>query len=564
MAIQLAFSLTMEKRERKRAREVAPAGEAPAMCKEAEGKGEAEGEAEGRAKGERGKAKAEGRGKRKGGAGTGRKAADLWGEEGEGEEGVRRPVRLNEAPSGIAAVEVCGPASSYRPAPEDIAEEKAAAAARGAGAGASLARRPAKRQRRGTVSHSAAPTTRKKDATKKRSAKNKAYGQNGKSGCLTEGRNEASLVEVKEESEGNDEITTLAPEVKIEKEEDCAEETVLPSRTTQTKAVPLQESETGSQHNPWSTKLSRTERNKMRKRKLAARQRWKLEAKKRREQRKEDISTLVAEIEEEETAHALELKQRELLRAEMAGRTKRLGKYRFREPATPVLAASDVPQNLRQAKEHVNLFRERFLSFQKRNMLAPQLPIKCVPFLLPAAVVLTRFQAAWTEEKAKGKDEDLCTPLRQVKRIISFFFSKWLARLGERGGGQVEAVRGGAAPLRHPPIRTLPARPCGRPRPRHRPQPQERPAPRPPLYLYFYFHPISTSASTSSSAFAHVDLASEEGLRACGSPSPPPPFPLLAFLLQPQPVPSTPTTPPFPLCSSFREHTPLQSFFLFS
>lgn len=174
--------------------------------------------------------------------------------------------------------------------------------------------------------------------------------------------------EVKQEEEGSE----ISKEEGVEDEEEESEEDGGGSGEL--------EENSSSSHNQWSTKLSRTERNKIRKRRMEHRARWREEARRRRLQREGDWSQilpeLVAEVDEQIALHEKELEHRQLVREEKQTGTKRLGKYRFRDTPTPILPARRLPRALRHATEHVNLFRDRYLSLQKRNMIAPALPIK--------------------------------------------------------------------------------------------------------------------------------------------------------------------------------------------
>ncbi|XP_057281244.1 ribosome biogenesis protein NOP53 [Pezoporus wallicus] len=71
-----------------------------------------------------------------------------------------------------------------------------------------------------------------------------------------------------------------------------------------------------------------------------------------------------------------ELRRRRALRAaaRAAGRARprRVGRLRYQEPALDVQLSHELPESLRVLKPEGSILRDRFKSFQKRNMIEPR------------------------------------------------------------------------------------------------------------------------------------------------------------------------------------------------
>jgi len=60
---------------------------------------------------------------------------------------------------------------------------------------------------------------------------------------------------------------------------------------------------------------------------------------------------------------------KEIVKKDKENIPKKLGKYRFEDPPTAVLLSEELPKNLRSIPVVIDPFKERFQSFQKRNII---------------------------------------------------------------------------------------------------------------------------------------------------------------------------------------------------
>ena len=64
--------------------------------------------------------------------------------------------------------------------------------------------------------------------------------------------------------------------------------------------------------------------------------------------------------------------KRKALESMQEGKPKRLGKHKFIEPDTAVAVSDELVATLRELKPDGNLLKDRFKSFQRRNIIEPR------------------------------------------------------------------------------------------------------------------------------------------------------------------------------------------------
>jgi len=126
-------------------------------------------------------------------------------------------------------------------------------------------------------------------------------------------------------------------------------------------------------HNPYSTKLTQTQRNRMMRRQAQERERAKKLELKAQRRKFEKLPQLIKELNEKELLDMKQQEEKTKRKVESQRvKTKKLGPHRFDEGPKPVLLSAELPNNLRSLQPPVSLFTERFKSLQKRNLLEPR------------------------------------------------------------------------------------------------------------------------------------------------------------------------------------------------
>jgi len=134
-----------------------------------------------------------------------------------------------------------------------------------------------------------------------------------------------------------------------------------------------EEEEGEKQHNPYSIKLTRTQRNKMKRKVEQDRERAKKMELKAQRRKFEKLPLLLKELDEAEQVQTKQLAERRERKEQKAllG-TKRLGPHRYEDGLKQVLLTDELPQSLRALKTPENPFTDRFKSLQKRNFIEPR------------------------------------------------------------------------------------------------------------------------------------------------------------------------------------------------
>ncbi|KAL6048802.1 hypothetical protein QOT17_018570 [Balamuthia mandrillaris] len=129
------------------------------------------------------------------------------------------------------------------------------------------------------------------------------------------------------------------------------------------------------QHNPWSTKLTKAQRNKQKRNKLEQKKKIGKMVAARKKKQLDKLPEILKDIQQTEEAAQQRALQRKLQREEAAlYGTKRLGPYKFEDKpkSSEVLLTNELPSSLRQVTATVNPFYDRYRSFIKRNMIEPR------------------------------------------------------------------------------------------------------------------------------------------------------------------------------------------------
>jgi len=123
----------------------------------------------------------------------------------------------------------------------------------------------------------------------------------------------------------------------------------------------------------YSMKFTRTQRNKMKRKKELMLQHRRALREQRQNQVFERMEEMISTIAEEEEVQQKKVDDRQQLRAARE-QTKKLGKLRYQEKPVDFLYTDELPTSLRSLKPSNNLAYELFNNFEKRNMLEPRKP----------------------------------------------------------------------------------------------------------------------------------------------------------------------------------------------
>eukprot|EP01087_Luapelamoeba_hula_P021333 TRINITY_DN742_c0_g2_i2.p1 TRINITY_DN742_c0_g2~~TRINITY_DN742_c0_g2_i2.p1 ORF type:complete len:474 (+),score=153.06 TRINITY_DN742_c0_g2_i2:1357-2778(+) len=134
-----------------------------------------------------------------------------------------------------------------------------------------------------------------------------------------------------------------------------------------------EEEEEPKVHNPWSTKIDKTTRNKQKRHLRQLRKKTAKEKLKAQRRKIAMIGKLINQIEAEQKQKesALRRKKKRQQIMERIG-TKRLGPHKFEEAPRHVLPSAELPGSLRRVMPANMLLFERMQSLQKRNMIEPR------------------------------------------------------------------------------------------------------------------------------------------------------------------------------------------------
>jgi len=83
----------------------------------------------------------------------------------------------------------------------------------------------------------------------------------------------------------------------------------------------------------------------------------------------DNIRQIIEEIDEKEDILEEHRMVKDIQHKEHENDPKKLGKYAFEEPIKPILLPEELPQHLRELKSVVDVAKDRFMSFQRRNMI---------------------------------------------------------------------------------------------------------------------------------------------------------------------------------------------------
>jgi len=120
-------------------------------------------------------------------------------------------------------------------------------------------------------------------------------------------------------------------------------------------------------------KLTKTQRNKLKKNQEREKVLQEAREEKARLKQINRTGEFQKEISKEDASLEKKRKEAEAFRAEMAKtKPKKLGRHTYQESRPEVKLAEEVPENLRQLEVEGNLFRDRFQSMQKRNIIEPR------------------------------------------------------------------------------------------------------------------------------------------------------------------------------------------------
>jgi len=124
----------------------------------------------------------------------------------------------------------------------------------------------------------------------------------------------------------------------------------------------------------FSTKFTRTQRNKMKLRKDMALKRQKELKSKNKNKNFDRLQALLEGIETQEKEHQEKLEKRKKVREYQNAQPKRLGKARYEEKSIDFLYSDELPSSFRKLKPSQTLSEDIFDSFQRRNMLEARRP----------------------------------------------------------------------------------------------------------------------------------------------------------------------------------------------
>lgn len=227
-------------------------------------------------------------------------------------------------PTAAAAVEVPAPGNSYRPTYEDHQDVL----------GEVLAKRLKKRQENRRLNRKVAPI--KQGLKRKRN--------------------------INEYLEGLEDVLGIEKKSKVKEEPEQGEEPepVLPTASSR-----------------WSVKISKTERNKLKKREMRRKTKKYKRLVKKRKRELEAIPEILQQIEQEEVEQQEYLERKRQAKEERKKKTRSLSRYSFARQPMSYLLTNELPQTLRQlpALPGYNPFKERFVSLQHRNLIEARVPV---------------------------------------------------------------------------------------------------------------------------------------------------------------------------------------------
>ncbi|KAL1925528.1 uncharacterized protein VTP21DRAFT_411 [Calcarisporiella thermophila] len=133
----------------------------------------------------------------------------------------------------------------------------------------------------------------------------------------------------------------------------------------------------GSEQKKEAKRLTKKERNKQLRRAMQEKEEQKRQLDRRLKSELDQVQDISTKIEEEDKIRQQKLYERALKTEEKKKRGhKKLGKYKVQEAPIDVQLQEELSESLRGLKPEGNLFKERFLSLQERNLIEPRVPVK--------------------------------------------------------------------------------------------------------------------------------------------------------------------------------------------
>eukprot|EP00005_Dracoamoeba_jomungandri_P000922 CAMPEP_0174253250 /NCGR_PEP_ID=MMETSP0439-20130205/2616_1 /TAXON_ID=0 /ORGANISM="Stereomyxa ramosa, Strain Chinc5" /LENGTH=450 /DNA_ID=CAMNT_0015334175 /DNA_START=19 /DNA_END=1371 /DNA_ORIENTATION=+ len=131
--------------------------------------------------------------------------------------------------------------------------------------------------------------------------------------------------------------------------------------------------------NSFSKKLTTSERNRIKRRKLEVRKERSKLRKERREKRFNEIDDIIQELDQKDEEQKKRLEERARIKKEKEERPKKLSRHMFVKDPKAVLLTEELPEDLRTAPVLGNVWRERFQNLQERNILETRVLVQRRP-----------------------------------------------------------------------------------------------------------------------------------------------------------------------------------------